>query len=220
MSEPAAANSPRPVARSPVALPRTGVAASAGALTLVDLSLSAKIVIHAPATSGVHDALGVSFGRAARPSTGSLAGALVIGSRPGEWMVVGDEGSARRLLDATEWVLASTDGFASRVDVSHGRALLRLTGAAAAALLAKVCAIDLSDGVVPGGAAFRSSVARVAAEIVRDDVGDGPAGRSYLIHCEGSSGQYLAGALVDAGREFGLITVATGTGRNHGRQRS
>lgn len=202
------AATPRPIARSPLTLPDTRGGASAGALRMSDLSLLAKIVIHGPIGGAVQDALGVGFGRIGRPSTGPLSGALVIGSRPGEWLVLGAEGSGRHLLDATERAVPAIDQFVSRVDVTSGRALLRLTGAAAPALLAKVCAINLSDGVVPDGAVFRSSVARVVAEVVRDDVDDGSAGRSYLIHCERSQGQYLADALIDAGREFGLATEA------------
>jgi glycine cleavage system aminomethyltransferase T len=44
-------------------------------------------------------------------------------------------------------------------------------------------------------------VARLATDLVRDDV----AGvRSYLLHCERSSGQHLFDSLLDAGREFGI----------------
>jgi heterotetrameric sarcosine oxidase gamma subunit len=89
----------------------------------------------------------------------------------------------------------------SVIDVTHGRALVRLTGADAARLLSKVCAINFADAVTPNGSAFRSSVAKVATDIIRDDVGEQ---RSYLLHCERSSGQYLFDALLDAGVEFGI----------------
>ncbi len=44
-------------------------------------------------------------------------------------------------------------------------------------------------------------MAKVVTDVVRDDF-DGT--RSYLLHCERSSGQYLFDVLVDAGAEFGL----------------
>jgi glycine cleavage system aminomethyltransferase T len=44
-------------------------------------------------------------------------------------------------------------------------------------------------------------VAGVATDILRDDRGGT---RSYLLHCERSSGQYLFDSLLDAGREFGV----------------
>ena len=41
-------------------------------------------------------------------------------------------------------------------------------------LLAKVCAIDLSDAVTPNGAAFRSSVGKLATDVVGDDLPAAP----------------------------------------------
>ena len=78
---------------------------------------------------------------------------------------------------------------------------MRLAGAAAAALLAKICAIDFSDGVTPDGAAFRSSVAKLVAEVVRHDCDGEPA---YLLQCDRAFGQYLFDAVLDAGTEFGI----------------
>ena len=89
----------------------------------------------------------------------------------------------------------------SVIDLTHGRALVRLTGGQAADLLASLCGVDLDDGMTPDGTAFRSSVAGVATDVIRDDRG-GP--RSYLLHCERSSGQYLFGALTGAGEPFGI----------------
>nr|MBA2529121.1 hypothetical protein [Euzebyales bacterium]MBA3622741.1 hypothetical protein [Euzebyales bacterium] len=97
------------------------------------------------------------------------------------------------------------DELAATFDVTHGRALLRISGAAAAQVLAKVCAIDLHDTVTPDGAAFRTSVAKVVTDVVRDDRSPGSTRqRSYLLHCERSSGAYLFDAVVDAGHEFGV----------------
>jgi len=91
--------------------------------------------------------------------------------------------------------------FISVVDVTHGRALIRLTGVLAARLLAKVCPIDFSERVTPHGAAFRSSVAALATDVVRDDRDGSP---SYLLHCERSAGQYLYDSLLDAGADLGI----------------
>lgn len=89
----------------------------------------------------------------------------------------------------------------SVLDLTHERAAVRLTGAAAPRPLEKVCAINLTEPITPNGAAFRSSVARVVTDIVRDD-SNGK--RSYLLHFERSYGQYLVDALLDAGREFNV----------------
>jgi heterotetrameric sarcosine oxidase gamma subunit len=94
------------------------------------------------------------------------------------------------------------------VDVTHAHALLRLTGTAASGVLEKLCPVDLADPVTPDGAAFRSLVAGVTATVVRDDV---EGGRSYLLQCGRSYGQYLRDALLDAGTE--LVAVADATPR-------
>jgi len=187
-----------PVVRSPITL-RAPVLAG-GALTLTDLSAMAKVHVRAPHDGAVVAAL-VPFGRAVRDSEGTL----IVGSGPGEWLALGAHGTQAVLRARLEELVSAPDEFTSVVDLTHGRALVRLRGERAVDLLAKVCGIDLSDDVVPDGAAFRTSVAALVTDVVRDDT-DGV--RSYLLHCERSSGQYLATALLDAGFEFGLEIVA------------
>ena len=193
-----------PVARSPIA-PAAPVQlqdgwevsgrSSSAALQLADRSALSKVLVRAGAGGAVQDGLGVGSGRAVRRADG----VLVVGSGPGEWLLVGPPNQARSLAGSVP--APDGGGLVSTVDVTHGRALVRLTGDAAPALLAKVCAIDLRDRATPDGRAFRSSVAKVVVDVVRDDV-DGV--RSYLLHVERSTGQYLFDALLDAGSEFGI----------------
>lgn len=184
-----------PIARSPIAPAppvevvdgwEVSVRRSEGKLRMADLTPLAKMLVR-------HEApfVGVEHGRTRRDGD-----VLTIGSGPGEWTLLGPPGSARELLASVP-----ADGFTSVVDVTHGRALVRLTGASAPSLLAKVCAINLSDRATPDGSAFRSSVAKLVTDVVRDDVGGE---RSYLLHCERSSGQYLWDSLLDAGEEHGI----------------
>jgi sarcosine oxidase, subunit gamma len=213
-----------PLARSPIApVPPvivlagwqvSGRRASAGQ-TLTDCTPLAKVQLRAPAGGRVAAALGVPFGRAARDADGTL----VIGSGPGEWLLLGPPGQAPALASRLAGIAAGAGGErASWVDLTHGRALIRLNGPASASVLAKLCGVDLSDDVIPDGAAFRSSVAALATDVIRDDLGasadDASAdddsadragrARSYLLHCERSSGQYLFDALLGAGGEFGI----------------
>jgi heterotetrameric sarcosine oxidase gamma subunit len=192
-----------PLARSPIRPPEplTVLAGwevsqrrATGPLTLTDCTPLTKIQIKAPVTGEIARELGVPFGRARR----NAAGVLAVGSGPGEWLLIGPPRQV--LADHTG---PGADGYASSTDLTHGRALVRLTGPAAAEVLSTMCGIDLSDGATPDGAAFRSSVAAVATDVIRDDV----AGvRSYLLHCERSSGQYLFDALLSAGRDLGIET--------------
>ncbi len=192
-----------PLARSPI--PVAGPSAvvdgwlvsarrSDAALRLCDLSPLTKVLVRARQDGAVPAALGVGFGRAARDATG----ALVVGSGPGEWTVLDRPGRAADLL--ARFADLSDDRLVSATDITHGRALLRLTGNDAARLLSKLCAIDLHEAVTPDGSALRTSVATLATDLVRDDRSGLP---SYLLHCERSSGRYLHEALLDAGAEFG-----------------
>ncbi len=203
---------PSPLARSPVATapPEAVVAGwvvsarrSTAALTLTDHTPLAKVAVRGPSHGAVADILGVRFGRAARQAwefKGSTADVLLSGAGPGEWLALAAPGEQVAVAGWLEGAVTSADELVSVIDLTHGRALLRLTGERAADLLAKECGVDLADAVCPNASALRSSVAGVATDLVRDDR-DGT--RSYLLHCERSSGQYLFDSLLDAGREFG-----------------
>jgi heterotetrameric sarcosine oxidase gamma subunit len=187
---------PEPVARSPIApaAPVTvvdgwevgAIRADGADLTLTDVTPLAKVAV----ASRQADLRGVRFGRAAREEDGIL----VVGSGPGEWLLIGPPGQAPALA-------AAIGPDATGVDLTHGRALVRLTGHRGRDVLAKLSAIDLDDELVPDGAALRTAVAAVATDIIRDDQGGT---RSYLLHCERSAGQYLFGTLLRAGAEYGL----------------
>jgi heterotetrameric sarcosine oxidase gamma subunit len=192
-----------PIARSPIRTEapvtvRSGwevsLRRSQSALRLADQSPLAKVLVRANPSGRVAGRLGVPFGQAARNGHQML----VIGSGPGEWLLFGDVGTVAEMIAGVE---ASDDALVSVLDFTHGRALVRLWGAAAPDTLSKLCAVDFAERVTPNGAAFRSSVAELTTDVVRDDVGGTP---SYLLHCERSSGQYLFDVLLEAGREFGI----------------
>ncbi len=193
-----------PIARSPIEpVPPTTVEhgweisarRSAADLKITDCTPLAKILVLAPQDGVLASDLGVPFGRAARDEHGKL----VVGSGPGEWLLLAAPGASAAVMERVEVI--QDGGLVSVFDATHGRALMRITGARAADMLAKVCGVDLSEEVTPDGAAFRGSVAKLATDVVRDDR-DGVL--SYLLHCERSSGQYLFDALIDAGDEFGI----------------
>ncbi len=171
-----------------------------GDLTLSDISSTVKWLVRAGAEGPAADLLDAQFGT----SRAAAGGALVLGSRPGEWIVVG---TASEVAAA----VAGIDGleeqeFCSALDWTHGRAMFRVTGASAPRMLEKVCGLDWSDHMTPDGAVVSASVALVTCDIARNDR-DGV--RSYLIFCDRSFGQYLFDALIDAGNEFGLSADAT-----------
>jgi heterotetrameric sarcosine oxidase gamma subunit len=193
-----------PIARSPIAqaAPTTikhgwevSARRSAAELKITDCTPLAKVLVLASTEGELARALRVPFGRAARDAYETL----VVGSGPGEWLLLAEPGTSAAVTQRVEEV--KDERLVSVFDATHARALVRITGARTPDLLAKVCAIDFADGVTPNGAAFRSSVAKLVTDVVRDDSGGS---RSYLLHCERSSGQYLFDALIDAGHEFGI----------------
>ena len=206
------------VARSPIA-PASPVRMEGGwevsgcrsdaPLSIADHTPLAKVHVRAPWNGAMAKALGVPFGRAGREIPGQdgqdgQEGAwLVVGSGPGEWYVLAPPGAAAAVADALGQLAADSAGeeFVSVVDLTHGRALMRVTGRDAAELLARLCGADLHDDMAPDGAALRSAVAGVATDIIRDD---SAGAASYLLHCERSSGQYLFDALVSAGESLGI----------------
>jgi heterotetrameric sarcosine oxidase gamma subunit len=214
---------PDPVARSPIhqRAPSTVVAGwevstrrSVAQLRLADWTPMAKVLVRADGSSGTARALGVGFRRAQRRADR----VLVVGSGPDEWLLLGPPGAAARLVqDATadpavdpagnDAAGAGAGGLVSVVDVTHGRALVRITGVDSPRALAKVCAIDLRDRSTPDGTAFRSTAGKLTVDVVRDDVdvtGSSVRVPSYLLHCERSTGQDLFDLLLDAGAEFGI----------------
>jgi heterotetrameric sarcosine oxidase gamma subunit len=204
-----------PVARSPIA-PAAPVRVEAGwevsgarsdaPLTIADHTPLAKVHLRAPWNGAMAKALGVPFGRAARQTPDGIAGDpgwLLVGSGPGEWFVLAPPGAVAQVAGWLGTLAAESAGeeFVSVVDLTHGRALVRITGQDAAELMARLCGVDLGDDMAPDGAALRSAVAGVATDIIRDDRDGVP---SYLLHCERSSGQYLFDALVSAGESLGI----------------
>jgi heterotetrameric sarcosine oxidase gamma subunit len=171
-------------------------------LTITDCTPLAKVHLRAPWNGAMAKALGVPFGRADREQ-----GWLVIGSGPGEWFVLAPPGAAAAVAGWLGTMAADSapEEFVSVVDLTHGRALMRITGPDAAGLLARLCGADLHDDMAPAGAALRSAVAGVSTDIIRDDIMNDRAWvPSYLLHCERSSGQYLFSALVGAGGPLGI----------------
>lgn len=80
----------------------------------------------------------------------------------------------------------------------------RVTGARTAEMFAKICAVDLRPHVFADLEIAQTSVARVSAVVIRDDLpgqGEG-AGLAYHLLADGASGEYLWDCLVDAMTEF------------------
>jgi heterotetrameric sarcosine oxidase gamma subunit len=153
---------------------------------LTDESETIKTLVRAGPESTTAGLLAVDFGSSRR-----VGETLVCGSRPGEWLILGEPSPVTDDLDLSDHV--------SVIDLTHGRAVLRLTSAHAASILEKICSLDLSEAMTPDGAVTSATVANVVCDLIRDDANGV---RSYLIVCDRSLGEFLASAILDAAGEF------------------
>jgi heterotetrameric sarcosine oxidase gamma subunit len=181
-----------PVSLSPIPVPEPSAVVDGWLVSTVRSGADSTIADLTPVTKLLVRGTGpaVPFGRAAVQPDRSL----VVGSAPGEWTVLGPPSVSQSLRTAV-------GADVKVVDITHGRALIRLGGVHTKELLAKVCSIDLSDEMCPTGAAFRAPLEGIGCDLVRWDRNGLP---SFLVHCDRSFGLSLWEVLLDAGAEFGI----------------
>ncbi len=142
------------------------------------------------------------FGAAApaRPKAVAAGKALLIWSGPDQFLVLSERGSA------TDTARPSFAGTASLSDQSDGRALIRISGARARDMLAKVCSLDLHPSAFPVGAATATSIDHTSVNLWRGDDADGSPVFNLLIFT--SFAESLWRTLLDSGAEYGIEIAA------------
>lgn len=102
-----------------------------------------------------------------KPGRAEIAGdAMAVWIQPSGWLVIrprGVEGALAKLLTET-----AGDRVAI-VDQSHGRAVLRLSGAHARGVLAKGCRLDLHPRAFSAGSAGTTTIDHITVTIVQAD---------------------------------------------------
>lgn len=144
--------------------------------------------------AGALDALAV-LGDAPRRPGGVLRieAGLIAALRP-------DMGEALVAPERASQIAAQLEGERVTVlDMSHGRALMTLSGPHAAGVLIKLCGLDFDERAFPDLHAAQTSVAKVRSLIVRADEGGSP---RYILAVDRSHGAYMWGAITDAMQEF------------------
>jgi heterotetrameric sarcosine oxidase gamma subunit len=141
-------------------------------LVLRDQSATTKLLVR---SSGPQ--FGVNFG-----TSRQLADALICGTRPHEWLVVGQSAACAAAITNID-----RQQFTNVVEMTHGLALLYLAGTGAKDVLSKVCNLDLHDDMFPHAAVAPASIAGVNCDLVR--IEDALPG--YMVVIERSSANYL-----------------------------
>ena len=113
----------------------------------------------------------------------------------------------------TEWSLDGADG-TYLVNRQGANFWFLVTGARAAEVFAKLCAVDLRPAKFPVGAIAQTPVAQTSCIVIRADLGDVPA---YHLLGDSASAEYQWGCLADAMDEFGGRPVGIEALRRLGR---
>jgi heterotetrameric sarcosine oxidase gamma subunit len=85
-------------------------------------------------------------------------------------------------------------------DLTHGQAIVRLAGPAAAKILRKICGLDFREAAFPNRHAAQTSAAKIKTLIARVDEGETAV---YYLHVGRPLGQYFWDVVREAGQEFG-----------------
>lgn len=131
---------------------------------------------------------------ARRQEDGTLACRL----SSGELLLLADDDEAT-LIDRLEGAWSMDDAVCFPVPRADASARLVVTGHESAAMMAKMCGVDLRGHRFSDHAIAQTSVARMNVIVLRNDRGAAPA---YDLIFDSASAVYLWGCLVDAMAEF------------------
>jgi heterotetrameric sarcosine oxidase gamma subunit len=143
----------------------------------------------------------------AKPQAVEANGALLIWSGPDQILVL----SARGQRSSTERTRLAFAGMASLSEQSDGRSLIRIAGARARDMLAKVCSLDLHPAVFPAGTAAATSIDHTSVNLWRGEDGNGVdrGGEAvFYLLVFATFAESLWHTLLDSGAEYGITINA------------
>ena len=188
---------------------RHGVKESAAGLTMAELSdfELVQVMARRGQWSGVAQACAEGYGKSApaKPQAVSAEGALLIWSGPDQFLVLSRRGEG----SAMERARLAFAGMASLSEQSDGRSLLRISGARARDMLAKVCSLDLHPAVFPVGSAAATSIDHTSVNLWRGEDAGGEAVFHLLVFA--TFAESLWHTLLDSGAEYGITIDAQAT---------
>ena len=177
-------------------------------LSLCDLSGLGRLGIRGPDCSQWVAEQGLAVPAANNQARRQEDGALLARLATNEVLILGhhDQHSLHigRLIEALQSVDPTGAQQVFVVPRQDSHAWFRITGHEAAATLAKLCAVDLRTGSFERLQVAQTSVARLNAIVIRDDLADVPA--LHLL-ADSASAEYLWECLLDAGTEYGMCVV-------------
>jgi sarcosine oxidase, subunit gamma len=170
------------------------------ALKLVDLSVCPRWGVKGRGALPWLTARGAVLPAADNRSVRQADGTLVARLSPGEALVLGPVPVAPSGLGAAiDQIPADGEAACYPVLRRDSHAWFMIVGDDAARMFAKLCGVDLSPGSFAQGQVAQTSVARLSAIVVRNDVGSRLA---FSILADSASAEYLWECLLDAMAEF------------------
>jgi sarcosine oxidase subunit alpha len=119
-----------------------------------------------------------------------------------QFFLTAGSGSLELVEEWLDWWLAGSDRCVHVTDVTGGLAAINLAGPQSREVLARLTDLDLSPQALPYLAAVQGKVAGIPVLILRIGfVGE----LGYEMHFPAEYGEYLWEALLEAGREFGIV---------------
>ena len=138
-------------------------------------------------------------------------GVLLARLAPNEFLLLGEEStsysSIENLVQQDEFPSKTTDqGKPFLVPRQHSQIWFRITGSKSVDMLAKLCAIDFRDSNFMMLQVAQTSVARLNAIILREDLGSSSSHGFHILADRGSA-EYLWDCILDAGGEYAIQVV-------------
>ena len=191
--------------------------AAARMIAIADLSPLPRVGCKGRGALAWAQAQGVTIGERNNTACGQAGGELAARLADTEVLILdslqGTGALTRRI--GTEWSLDGADG-TNLVNRQGANFWFMVTGARAAEVFAKLCAVDLRPAKFPPGAIAQTTLAQTSCIVIRADRADVPA---YHLLGDSASAEYQWGCLADAMAEFGGRPVGIEALRRLGRRK-
>jgi sarcosine oxidase subunit gamma len=181
---------------------RARPAGSASRLELVDLSVVPRWGLKGRDVASWLDSRGATMPRTDNRAEPEGDGSLIARLSPAEVLILSPVDGKSGLADAIEHVPAAGEGACYPVPRRDSHCWFVLIGKESPAMLAKLCAVDLAAHRFPMGQVAQTSVARLAAIIIRHDV---ERALGFHVLADSASAEYLWDCFLDAMNEFGGV---------------
>lgn len=169
----------------------------AAPVVLTDLSPFPRTGFKGADTPGWLGAQGLVLPDVPNRATVQDDGSVLARLSPGEFLLLGKPGRPRGVVEALDaaWSWEAGAGLCFPVPRQDSHAWFHLRGAAAPAMFAKLCGVDLRAHVFADGAVAQTSVTRLNAIVIRQ-------GDAYHLLADSASAEYLWACVTDAMAEF------------------